>query len=933
MLGRAAGPAGMIGGQILDMQSEKSKISLDELKQLHRFKTGKLIHAALSMIPVFYNYQNLIAVLGNYAEYVGLAYQVVDDILDVTATTEELGKSGTDEKNEKSTFVKLIGLEDSRSFAEELITKSKDILTEVSAQATAHTTTDKQSVSAENIQTYMNEVKTTIYGTDPVCGMTVTHTKHTHLEGNDTLYFCGPGCRERYLNEPGQHNVVGIDPVCKMKVKAKTHFHKYNNLSYYFCSTSCKTKFADNPEGYLNKNITPKVEPPLTPSKNAGKVFYVCPMHPEVKEEQMGDCPICGMPLEPQFEALGIGEMAEKLKESDQESASEINNRSSNMWTLIGLGTGIAYFYSTIALVLHSFILPDGSALKGELALYFESAAVIILLVLLGQVLEMKARNKTVDAVHALLNLFPKYALRIEGNEVKEISFEEIAAGDLIKVLPGEKIPVDGVVTEGTTAIDESMLTGEPIPVAKQPGDKVIGGAINGNAPLVIESTKVGTDTFLAKVIQSVVDAKKTQPQIQRYADKVATYFVPGIIGIAILAFIAWMTIPAEPSFSSALLALISVLIIACPCAIGLATPMSIMVSAGVGARNGLVIKDFSALETFAKVDKLIVDKTGTLTIGKPQVTKIFFFNGEQLTSADELSQGECIYLASMLESNSSHPLANAIVEKATEFTQAGKIESFENILGKGIKSKVKDTLANKESLLALGNDKLMKDLGVADELLQKSEIINLAQMGNTILYLYFGKGLYGVIAVADQIRTESKATVSNLAERGVEVIMATGDKEATAHHVAQELGIKEFVAEVMPNDKEKLVQDLQSENHLVGMAGDGINDSPALARANVGIAMGTGSDAAIETADITLVKSDLKGILKLRRLSELTISNIKQNLFFAFIYNFVGVGIAAGLLYPWFGITLSPMIASLAMSFSSVSVIVNALRLRVSKI
>lgn len=856
----------------------------------------------------------------------------------------------------------------------------------------------------------MNQSKKNIYGIDPVCGMTVTHTNHTHSEGDDTVYFCGKGCKDRYLSEPGEHNIVGIDPVCKMKVKTKTHFHKYNNFSYYFCSSSCKAKFENDAEKYLNKNnATAKTEPSLTSSKKSGKVFYVCPMDPEVKEEKMGDCPICGMPLEPQFDSLGISEMAEKLKESDQESVSEINvfakrfwyslplalitllvemdkhffgnflnldfttnygiqfvlttivyfwaaipinkkfivsikNRSSNMWTLIGLGTGIAYFYSVIALVLQVFILKGGSAFKAELALYFESAAVIILLVLLGQVLEMKARNKTLDAVQALLNLFPKHVLRIEGDDVKEISFEEIIVGDLIKVLPGEKIPVDGVITEGTTAIDESMLTGESIPVAKQPGDKVIGGAINGNAPLVIKSTNVGTDTFLAKVIQSVVDAKKTQPKIQRYADKIAAYFVPGVIGIAVLAFAGWMIFPVDPSFASALLALISVLIIACPCAIGLATPMSIMVSAGVGARNGLVIKNFRALETFAKVDKLIVDKTGTLTIGKPEVTKVLFFNGEQLVSADELSQRECIYLASLLEKNSSHPLANAIAEKAKEFAQTSDLksqyanleliqDSFENILGKGLKSKVKNTLSNKEFLLALGNDKLMKELGVANELLQESETTNLAKIGNTILYLYFEKNLYGIIAVADQIRTESKATVSTLAQRGVEVIMATGDKRATANHVAEELGIKEFLAEVMPNEKEKLVKDLQSENHLVGMAGDGINDSPALARADVGIAMGTGSDAAIETADITLIKSDLKGILKLRRLSELTINNIKQNLFFAFIYNIFGVGIAAGLLYPWFGITLSPMIASLAMSFSSVSVILNALRLRVSKI
>ncbi len=841
----------------------------------------------------------------------------------------------------------------------------------------------------------------TVLVIDPVCGMKVKSDKHSTVHNGKSYYFCGTGCKEKFIKDPTAPNVIGIDPVCRMKVKVNKYITHFQGESFVFCSGGCKNKFINDPQGYLN----PKPKPLVSEQKE--NLYYICPMCPEVREVKMMDCPICGMALEPVFESFSLKDFTEDLSMSGKKSWKEIGdyrkrfwgslplifpvffiemdkhffglinlsptvsytlqliltsviyfwvalpinqkfvvslkNKSTNMWTLIGLGTGIAYFYSIVAFILNQFF-PSALSISGGLPIYFESTAVIIGLVLLGQILELRARNETGTAIHALLRLFPQNVIKVEDGRDVEVTFEDIKLGDKLKILPGEKIPVDGIIEYGNSAIDESMLTGESIPVEKNLEDEVIGGSVNGNGVLIIKSQKIGSNTFLAKVIESVVGAKKSRPQIQRYADTVSQYFIPIVIGIAIISFCLWLILGPTPAFPYATLALVSVLIIACPCAIGLATPMSIMVSAGLGAHNGLVIKDFLALETFALVKKLIVDKTGTLTEGKPRVTDVIPLVNK--TDKERTSPEEIIAIANALEVNSNHPLANAI---KTEFQSIKKTDipffyvapdDFESKTGMGLVGKLqktgkihKETL-DKKSLISvgLGNRKLMEELKASPPEQIIEQVEKLSQEGKTVLYVFLDGKVRGIIAVADRIRQSAVSAIKELHKKGIEVVMATGDKEATASYVASKLDIT-YKAEMMPEDKAKLVRAFQKEGFRTAMTGDGINDSPALAVADVSIAMGSGSDAAIEISHVTLIKNDLQGIVKLLRLSKLTLKNIKQSLFFAFLYNSLGVPLAAGILYPWIGVLLSPMIASLAMSLSSVSVIGNALSLRLKKL
>lgn len=842
----------------------------------------------------------------------------------------------------------------------------------------------------------------TVLAIDPVCGMKIKSDKYSTVHSGKSYYFCGMGCKEKFIKNPIIPNVIGIDPVCKMKVKSNKYITHFQGESFVFCCEGCKNKFVNDPQGYLNPKPKPLV------SEEKGNVYYICPMCPEIREAKIMDCPICGMALEPVFESFSLKDFTKNLNMSGKESREEINdyrkrfwrsfplilpvffiemdkhffnlinlsstvsytlqliltsiiyfwaalpinqkfivslkNKSTNMWTLIGLGTGIAYFYSITAFILNQFF-PNALLIPGGLPIYFESTAVIIGLVLLGQILELRARNETGAAIHSLLSLFPQNVIRVEDGRDIEITFEDIKLKDRLKILPGEKIPVDGVIEYGNSSIDESMLTGESIPVEKNLGDEVIGGSVNGNGVLIIKSQKIGSDTFLAKVIESVVGAKKSRPQIQRYADTVSQYFIPIVVGIAIVSFCLWLILGPAPSFPYAILALVSVLIIACPCAIGLATPMSIMVSAGLGARNGLVIKNFLALEAFALVKKLIVDKTGTLTEGKPQITDVISLLVNK-TDKKKISPEEIIAIANALEVNSTHPLANAI---KTEFQNIKNTDmpffyvapdDFENKTGMGLVGKLqKNRKIYRENLnkgstisVGLGNRKLMEELGVSPSEQVLEQVEKLSQEGKTVLYVFFDGKVIGIIAVADSIRQSAINAIKELHKKGIEVVMATGDKEATASYVASKLDIA-YKAEMMPEDKAKLVRAFQKEGFRTAMAGDGINDSPALAAADVSIAMGSGSDAAIEISHVTLIKNDLQGIVKLVRLSELTLKNIKQSLFFAFLYNSLGVPLAAGILYPWLGVLLSPMIASLAMSLSSVSVISNALSLRLKKL
>jgi Cu+-exporting ATPase len=692
---------------------------------------------------------------------------------------------------------------------------------------------------------------------------------------------------------------------------------------------------------------------------------YTCPMHPEIRQDHSGDCPLCGMALEPEIPNLDEEENPELIDfqrrfvwtlpltvvvtflamaghrlnwfEMGVQSWIELTltlpivlwagqpffvrgfrsvlNRSPNMWTLIGLGTGAAFVYSLVATVVPQ-IFPASFVSMGRVAVYFEAAAVIISLTLLGQILELKARSQTSAAIKSLLGLAPKTARRIQtdGSE-EDIPLNHVHVGNLLRIRPGEKVPVDGVITEGSSSIDESMLTGEPMPVSKRVGDKVIGATLNTTGSLVMRSEKVGSSTMLSQIVQMVAQAQRSKAPMQRMADKVAAWFAMSVVGVALLTFLVWGLFGPEPSGVYALINAVSVLIIACPCALGLATPMSIMVATGRGASNGVLFRDAAAIENFRQIDTLIIDKTGTLTEGRPAFDSVVVANG--------FDEAEVLRLAASLDQGSEHPLADAIVREARRRNLTlEKPDNFESSSGIGVQGWV----GGKQ--LALGNTALMAQLGISvDALVSQAE--TLRSQGASVMHLAVDRQLVGLLAVSDPVKPSTPEALAALRAAGIRIIMATGDGLTTARSIGSRLGIEEVYGEVKPVDKLKLVERLQKEGCVVAMAGDGINDAPALAKANVGIAMGTGTDVAMNSAQVTLVKGDLRGILVARELSESTVRNMKQNLTFAFLYNSMGIPIAAGLLYPFTGWLLSPMIAAVAMSLSSVSVIVNALRLR----
>ena len=778
-----------------------------------------------------------------------------------------------------------------------------------------------------------------------------SHHEHHHHEG-------------QHGNQAGPS--VGLrDPVCGMGVTEQSHHStEHEGRLYYFCSAKCKARFMEAPQKFLSTPISESTPQPEPEAAQPGTT-YTCPMHPEVQQDHPGNCPKCGMTLEPMLPTLDEGENAELVDfrhrfwwtlpltvvvtvlamvghrlqwfEMATQSwielvltvpivlwagwpffvrgAQSIANRSPNMWTLISLGTGAAFVYSVVATVAPG-VFPASFQAMGRVAVYFEAAAVIISLTLLGQMLELKARSQTSAAIKSLLGLAPKTARRIDASgQESDVPLSHVHVGDLLRVRPGEKVPVDGVVVEGSSAVDEAMLTGEPVPIVKGPGDAVIGATLNTNGALVIRSERVGSATMLSQIVQMVAQAQRSRAPMQRMADQVAGYFVMAVVGIALLTLFAWGLFGPEPRWVYGLVNAVAVLIIACPCALGLATPMSIMVATGRGATSGVLFRDAAAIENLRKVDTLIVDKTGTLTEGKPSFERVVAMPG--------LSEDEVLRLAASLDQGSEHPLADAIVQAARAKGLAlDKPEDFESGSGIGVRGRV----AGRQ--LALGNTVLMEQVGVsANPLLAQAEALRAT--GASVMYLAADGQLQGLLAVSDAIKASTPEALATLHAAGLRIVMATGDGMTTAKAVGAKLGIDEVHGEVKPADKLALVSRLQAEGRVVAMAGDGINDAPALAKADVGIAMGTGTDVAMNSAQVTLVKGDLRGISTARELSEATVGNMKQNLMFAFLYNALGIPIAAGLLYPFTGWLLSPMIAALAMSLSSASVITNALRLR----
>jgi Cu+-exporting ATPase len=753
------------------------------------------------------------------------------------------------------------------------------------------------------------------------------------------------------------------DPVCGMTVTPQSkHMHVHDDRPFYFCSAGCKTRFAADPQRYLSP--AEAAAPAPAPEPVAGAI-YTCPMHPEIRQDHPGDCPKCGMALEPEMPSLDEGESPELVDfrrrflwtlpltaivavlamaghrfawfEMATQSWIELfltlpivlwagwpffvrgvqslRNRSPNMWTLIGLGTSAAFVYSVVATIAPG-VFPESFVSMGRVAVYFEAAAVIISLTLLGQILELKARAQTSAAIKSLLGLAPKTARRLnaDGSE-EDVPLAHVHVGDRLRVRPGEKVPVDGVVVEGRSALDESMLTGEPLPMTKTVGDKLIGATLNTSGALVMRSEHVGSATVLAQIVQMVAQAQRSRAPMQRMADVFAGYFVVTVVGVALLTLFAWGLFGPQPSWVYGLINAVAVLIIACPCALGLATPMSIMVATGRAATQGVLFRDAAAIENLRRVDTLIVDKTGTLTEGRP----VF----ERTIAAEGFDAAELLRLAASLDQGSEHPLAAALVAAAREQgLTLDKPERFDSASGIGVHGVVGGRA------LALGNAALMQQEGVGVAALEP-QVEKLRQQGASVMYLSVDRQLAGALAVSDPIKSSTAEALSGLRQAGLRVVMATGDGEGTARAVAQRLGIDEVHGGVKPADKLALVERLQREGRIVAMAGDGINDAPALARADVGIAMGTGTDVAMNSAQITLVKGDLRGIATARALSLATVANMKQNLAFAFVYNTLGIPLAAGVLYPFTGWLLSPMIAALAMSLSSASVIGNALRLR----
>ena len=758
------------------------------------------------------------------------------------------------------------------------------------------------------------------------------------------------------------------DPVCGMMVDpaaGKPHM-AYKGHEYYFCSDSCHGKFKADPEKYLTAQSA------AAPAIKGAQ--YTCPMHPEVIRDEPGSCPICGMALEPVMPSLDDGPNPELVDFTRRFWVSAIcsipllivtmgpmlglpirewigeqrtvwlefilatpvvlwaalpffkrgvdsfKNRSPNMWTLIMIGVGAAYLYSVVAILFPDMFPHSFRGHGGSVPVYFEAAAVIVTLVFLGQVLELRARERTGSAIRALLDLAPKTARRIsaDGSEA-DVSLDEVQAGDKLRIRPGDSVPVDGIVVEGRSSVDEAMITGEPVPVEKTEGDKVIGGTVNKNGSLVMQAEKIGAETMLSQIVDMVAKAQRSRAPIQGLADRISFYFVPMVIVVALLSFIGWALWGPEPSMIYAIVAAVSVLIIACPCALGLATPMSIMTATGRGAQAGVLIKDAEALERMAKVDTLIVDKTGTLTEGRPKLTDVVAVSG--------IDDNTLLQLAASLEKGSEHPLAEAIVAGAeAKGLKTDNVDAFEAITGKGVAGTVKGRA------VALGNPAMMQDMGLDIAAIQ-AQADTLRAEGKTAMFVAVDNKLAGLVAVADPIKETAAEAIRTLHARGLKIIMATGDNERTARAVAAKLGLDDVRADVLPEDKKALVDELHKQGKKVAMAGDGVNDAPALAAADVGIAMGTGADVAVESAGITLLKGDLTGIARAHHLAEATIRNIKENLFFAFVYNALGIPVAAGLLYPFTGTLLSPMIAAAAMSLSSVSVIANSLRLRALKL
>jgi Cu+-exporting ATPase len=801
---------------------------------------------------------------------------------------------------------------------------------------------------------------------DPICGMDVepNNAAGKYIYNGQTYYFCSHHCLAKFKEDPDEflrshghapeHAAARAPQLDKTKQRA------------YVCPM--------DPEVRESKpGACPKCGmalEPAAPSAPSIKTEYVCPMHPEIVRSEPGSCPICGMALEPRTASLeeeanpelvdmtrrfwvGVvlsapiallamsdmipGQPVQRIVSPQllnwlqlvlatpvvlwggwpffQRGWASIINRSLNMFTLIAIGVGTAYIYSVVAILFPHLFPQSFRGHNGEVGVYFDAAAVITTLVLLGQVLELRARSKTSRAIKALLGLAPKTArlIRDDGTEV-DLPLEQVKPGDRLRVRPGEKIPVDGIVLEGTTSVDESMITGEPIPVEKTKGSKVTGGTVNGTGSLIMQAERVGSDTLLAQIVRMVAEAQRSRAPIQKLADVVAGYFVPAVVLVAVLTFIVWALFGPEPAMAYALVNAVAVLIIACPCALGLATPMSIMVGTGRGATAGVLIKNAEALEVLEKIDTLVVDKTGTLTEGKPRLISVITVAGQD--------ERELLYLAASLERGSEHPLAAAIVsgaeERGIKLTDA---REFRSVTGKGVVGSIEG------KRVALGNRKLLEELHVeASDLWDRSE--ELRRDGQTVMYVVVEGAVAGLLSVADPVKPSTAEAIQMLHEDGIKIVMLTGDNRTTAEAVAKKLGIDEVHAEVLPEQKSEVVKRLQAEGRMVAMAGDGVNDAPALAQAHVGIAMGTGTDVAIESAGVTLVKGDLRGIAKARYLSRGTMRNIRQNLFFAFIYNVLGIPIAAGVLYPFFGMLLSPVIASVAMTFSSVSVISNALRL-----
>lgn len=800
------------------------------------------------------------------------------------------------------------------------------------------------------------------------CSAKTEVTKATAAKPAASSCCGGHGDHAAHAHGPGEGATKVKDPVCGMSVDPATSKHHlaHHGETFHFCSAGCRTKFAADPAKYLGKEKAPEPEMP------AGTI-YTCPMHPEIRQVGPGSCPICGMALEPEVASLETGpnpELADMTRrfwiggvlslpavvlEMGGHLAGPHNwidptlsnwiqlafatpvvlwagwpffvrgwqsllTRNLNMFTLIAMGTGVAYVYSVLGTVTPQIFPATFRAHEGAVAVYFEAAAVITVLVLLGQVLELRARDATSGAIKALLQLAPKTARRVDADGSEhEVEIDTLHAGDRLRVRPGEKVPVDGIILEGRSSLDESLVTGESMPVTKETGAKVIAGTLNQSGSFVMRADKVGRETLLSQIVQMVADAQRSRAPIQRLADQVAGWFVPAVIVVALAAFAAWAWFGPEPRLAFGLVAAVSVLIIACPCALGLATPMSIMVGVGRGAQGGVLIKNAEALERMEKIDTLVVDKTGTLTEGKPKLVAI--------VPASGFAEDEVLRLAASVERASEHPLADAIMRAAKEKQLAlSQVEHFDSPTGKGATGKVDG------KTIALGNARYLASIGV-DTTTLDAEAERLRQDGATVINMAVDGRLAGLFAIADPVKASTPEALKALAAEGIKVIMLTGDNRTTAEAVARRLGIAEVEAEVLPDQKSAVVTRLQKAGRIVAMAGDGVNDAPALAAAEVGIAMGTGTDVAMESAGVTLLKGDLVGIVRARKLSQATMSNIRQNLFFAFIYNAAGIPIAAGILYPAFGLLLSPIIAAAAMALSSVSVVGNALRLRATQL